>query len=82
MAAIQYNPDMQEWDIEESFQSDYTLDCYEVLAITELGVRVERVKSSRVLPPRHTNYVRCSSQQADELRAAMDNYCATHEMSN
>mgnify|MGYP002511480436 CR=1 FL=1 len=43
------------------------------------GVRVERVKSSRVLPLRHTNYVRCSSQQAEELRAAMDNYCATHD---
>lgn len=77
--AKQHNPDMQEWEIEESFQSDYTLDCYEVLAITESGVRVERIKSSRVLPPRHTNYVRCSSQQADELRAAMDNYCATRD---
>ena len=77
--AKQHNPDMQEWEIEGSFQSDYTLDCYEVLAITESGVRVERVKSSRVLPPRHTNYVRCSSQQAEELRTAMDNYCATHD---
>lgn len=77
--AKQHNPDMREWEIEESFQSDYTLDCYEVLAITELGVRVERVKSSRVLPPRLANYVRCSSQQAEELRAAMDNYCATRD---
>lgn len=75
--AKQHNPDMREWEIEESFQSDHTLDCYEVLAITESGVRVERVKSSRVLPPRLTNYVRCSSQQAEELRGAMDNYCTT-----
>ncbi len=78
-AAKQHNPDMQEWEIEESFQSDYTLDCYEVLAIAESGVRVEKVKSSRVLPPRHTRYVRCGSQQAEELRTAMDNYCATHD---
>lgn len=78
-AAQQHNPDMREGEIEESFQSDYTLDCYEVLAITESGVRVERVRSSRVLPPCHTNYVICGSQQAEELRAAMDNYCATHD---
>lgn len=78
-AAQQHNTDMREGEIEESFQSDYTLDCYEVLAITESGVRVERVRSSRVLPPRHTNYVICGSQQAEELRAAMDNYCATHD---
>lgn len=77
--AKQHNPDMREWEIDGSFQSDYTLDCYEVLAITEPGVRVERVKSSRVLPPRLTNYVRGGSQQAEELRVAMDNYCATRD---